>query len=450
MPVGYSYLNLSSARDILALRLQDQGYVYYSGGNGAGSPLELNQYIAQAVRAWQAYTWSYRQRAGFVTAAGVAFYDLTSVLTPSCLPHTVTDRELISLILAHLLEPPLSATWTGSGMFTFAAIAGALQARLNRFLGDTGIGVTRIVQNAGTAPPIDRSTLPDNVLDVRRAAWVNQAGVPATLWRDDQFAMQAFQFGGNAMPVDPPVVYGLSTLPPDSLQVFPPPANPGGLDLLVVTSGVTIGTTPSAVFGSPVTLNLPDCLAWVTAFGAMSDLLSNDSPARDPARAAYCEARYQEGAGLAKTMPSVMLSAVNDVPVWTGSVFEMDAFTASWQATQGQPGFVGLCGRNLVALGPVPDGVYSVTMDVVSNIPVPVMDADFLQVDRGNLDPVLDYAQHLASFKLGGAEFAASEQLYKNFLSAAGVENGRLKNQAFYQTAMLGTAGRQAAEVVRI
>ena len=446
---GYSYLSLGSARSILASRLQDAGLVYYSGGNGAGSPLELNQYLVQALRAWQAYTWAYRQRAGFTTTAGTAFYDLNSTLTPACMAHTVTDREIVTLLLAQLLEPPLTATWAGSGMFAFSAIMAAIQARLNRFLGDTGVECSEVVQPAGVAPPVDRIWLPDTVLDIRRAAWLNAAGVPTALWRDDQYAMQAFAFGGLAAPADPPAVYGVAALPPAGMQVFPPPAVPGQVDLLITPTGVTVGTMPAAVFGSPVTLNIPDDLAWAVAFGAMSDLLSNDSPGRDPARAAYCEARYQEGVGLAKIAPSVMLAAVNGVPVWIGSVFELDAFMASWQSTPGAPGFAGMCGRNMAALGTIPDGAYGVTMDVVSSIPVPAADADYLQADRGNLDAILDEAQHLASFKLGGAEFAASEQLHKNFLAAAGNENARLKNQAFYRQAMLGTVGRQAAEVVR-
>lgn len=446
---GYAYLNLGSARAILASRLQDAGIVYYSGGNGAGSPLELNQYIVQAVRAWQAYTVSYRQRAQFPTTANTPFYDLTSVLSPSCLAYTVTDRELITLTLAHLLEPPLSNGWVGSGMFTFAAIASALQARLNRFLGDTGITISRALLPIGTSPPVDRVALPDTTLDIRRAAWVDQSGMSSALWRDDQYAMQAFSYSGWSTPADPPSVYGISTLPPVSIQVFPPPANPGQLDLLVVPTGVQINTTPAAMLTTPVTLNLPDALAWAVVFGAMSDLLSNDSPARDPARAVYCEQRFQDGAGLAKTNPSLLLAQVNGVPVFSGSVWELDAFMPSWQSSPGTPAFVGMAGRNLLAAGTLPDGVYSVTVDVVSNIPVPAADSDYLQVDRGNLDPVLDYAQHLASFKLGGAEFAASEGLYKSFLAAAGLENSRLKQQAFYQTAMLGTAIRQSAEVVR-
>ena len=180
--------------------------------------------------------------------------------------------------------------------------------------------------------------------------------------------MQSFSFGGLSTPQDPPAVYGIYTLPPVGIQVFPPPLNPGELDLLTVQSGVTVGTTPAAVATSPVVLGIPDDLAWAVVWGAVSDLLSQDGPARDPARANYCEQRYLEAVEIAKINPTVMLSQVNGQPVWTGSVFELDVYQTTWQAASGQPQNVGLAGRNLIALGPVPDaGPYGVTLDVVSH-----------------------------------------------------------------------------------
>lgn len=448
---GYSYLSLGAARAILAARLQDSGITYYSAGNGAGNAAALNRFIIEAVRAWQAYTTSYRQRASFTTAINTPFYDLTSVLTPAALQHSVTDEQLVSLILAMLLEPPLTGTsWTGSGQFAFSAIMAAIQNRINRFEGDTGIGTARLVQNAGVSPPVDRIFLPDSVLDIRRAAWLDASGNPTTLWRDDEYAMQAFSFGGIGAPADPPQVYGVATLPPVAMQVYPPPSNPGQIDIIYVPAGVVVGTTPSAVYSTPVTLNLNDDMTWAVALGAIADLLQNDSPARDPSRAAYCEQRYQEAVMLGRALPTVMLAAVNGYPVWSGSVFEMDAFLPGWQSAPGAPQFLGLAGRTMAAVGPVADGVYSVTADLVSVIPVPATDKDFLQVDRGNLDPVIDYAQHLASFQLGGAEFAATGQLLKNFLTAAGVENSRLKNESVYQKALIQAANMQKQEVVRV
>lgn len=443
---GYAYLTLGQARGQLAQRLQDTGLVYF----GAGSPNELNAYIVEAIQTWQGFTASYKQRASLTPAASTPFYDLTSTLSPNCLQYTVTDRQIVNLILFHLLEPPLMAAWTGTGQFLFSAIMSAIQQRLNRFLGDTGCVITRLLQNAA-APQQDRNFLPDTVLDVRRAAWISQTGTPSVLWRDDQYAMQSFQFGGLTAPQDPPGVYGVYTLPPVGIQVFPPPLNPGELNLLTVQSGVAVGTTPSAVLSTPVVLNIPDDLAWSVVWGAMSDLLSQDGPARDPARANYCEQRYLEAVEITKINPTVVLSQVNGQPVWTGSVFELDAYQTSWQSQTGQPQNIGLAGRNLIALGPVPDSAgYGITLDVVSNIPVPANDGDFLQVDRGNLDAVLDYAQRLACFKMAGAEWEGTERLEQNFRKATQVENLRLRNLATFAPALLQPALMQSQEVLRV
>jgi len=87
---------------------------------------------------------------------------------------------------------------------------------------------------------------------------------------------------------------------------------------------------------------------------------------------------------------------------------------------------------------------------VVANIPVPSADGDFIQVDRGALNPLLDYAQHLAAFKMAGAEFHNTGRLRQNFYLAAATENARLTKGNFYRSAMQLPALRQQAEVPRV
>lgn len=274
--------------------------------------------------------------------------------------------------------------------------------------------------------------------------------VYSTLWRDDEYAMQAFLTSGALAPTDPPMVWGKFVMPPVGIQVYPPPLNPGQLETLVVTSGPQIGVSPFQVATSPTVLDIPEDFVWGMVFGALSDLFSADGPARDPDRAVYAEERYQESAELYRLNPTLLQTQINGVPIWSGSVFEMDSFLASWQASPGAPRFAGMCDRNLVAFGPTPDGVYSVTVDAVGNIPVPVADGDFLQVDRGALDPLIDYAFHLASYKMQGAEFHSTDKLRKNFYQAAALENSRLTRANFYRKAFELPAKRQQAEVPRI
>jgi hypothetical protein len=234
------------------------------------------------------------------------------------------------------------------------------------------------------------------------------------------------------------------------IEVYPIPLNPGSVETLVVSSGPQIGATPAAILASPTILEIPEDFVWGIVFGALSDLCSNDGPMRDLDRATYAESRYQESVEVYKINPTLIDSIIDGIPVWTGSVFEMDSFLASWQANPGSPSFTGMAGRNLVAFGPTPSSRHSVAVDVVGNIPLPQSDTSFLQVDRGAITGLLDYAQHLASWKMAGTEFHNTDKLRQNFYLQAALENSRLTSGNFYRSAMQLPAFRQQQEVPRI
>jgi hypothetical protein len=448
MPItpGYAYLTLGNARAAVAARLEDPANTYWTA-------FELNDLIVEAVHTWQAFTATYKQRATFSISpgggiGGSAFYDLGS-LSGGILGHVVTDQQLLNIVFPALLEPSLTSTWTGTGQFTFGQISTALQNRINRWLTDTGAGVTRTVVAVGSGAANARVFLPEHTLDVRRAAWIGATST-TTLWRDDEFAMQAFLNPGYANPTDPPKVWGKFVMPPYGIDLYPPPLSAGNLETLIVDSGPLISTTPAAVIATPIVLQIPEDYFWGVKFGVLSDLLSADGPARDPARAVYAEQRYQESVQLYRLNATLVATQIAGVPVWSGSVFEMDAFLASWQNQPGAPQFAGMCDRNLVAFGPIPNQTYTITMDVVANIPVPAVDGDFIQVDRGAIDPLLDYVEHLAAFKMAGQEFQMTDKLRQNFIAAAALENARITKTSFYRSAMQLPAQRQQAEVPRI
>jgi hypothetical protein len=443
---GYSYLTLGAARAELAARLEDPANVYWTAA-------ELNDLIAQSLRTWQALTSTFKQRATFAIAPGggqdgSAFYSLTGLLSGAILTPVSTDQAVVATVLAGLLEPPLTPSWTGTGQYLFSQISNALQNRVNRWLGDTGSGVTRNIQSVSVGAA--RVFLPESVLDVRRAAWVNGLGLYSTLWRDDELAMQAFLNPGFNAPQDPPMVWGKFVIPPVGIEVYPPPLNAGQIETLVIPSGPQVGPDPATVFSAPVVLGIPENFVWGIAFGVLSDLYSADGPARDPERAVYAESRYQESVELYRLNPSLIQTQINGIPVWSGSVFEMDSFLASWQSAPGVPQFAGLVGHNLMAFGPVPDDTYTVTVDVVANIPLPVWDTDFIQVDRGALNPLLDYTEHVAAFKMAGQEFKGTEKLRQNFYVQAALENNRITKSNFYRSALELPVKRQQQEVPRI
>ena len=520
---GYTQVTLAQALAALGDRLEDTTNIYWSQE-------ELRLYLTEAIRTWQAYTGWYRSSYRVPVSAGVNWYDIGS--------YTVTDTQLISTVLYHLLEAQLvNNRWAGTGQFNLSIVQHTLRNRVNRYLSDTGVVSTRLVQAAPTGVT-GRVLLQPNTIDVRRVVWAAQS-TSRVLWRGDEWGLNSFSrnwmqpvitgdvpidiaINGvlrgagitvNGVPVDPlglasisingtvvanpvptgpinvngipvgsgvlvngvpldptgtasiaingkvvmipppepsvpyqgpPQVYSVAATPPVSLQLGPPPAVVGNLDLVVVQSGPQLSLGPSV-------LGVPDDLAWGVKWGVLADLLSRDGQAKDPTRALYCEQRYREAVELAALYPTIVQTAVNGVPVFTGSVFDMDAFANGWQnAPAGTPTAAGLVGRNLLALSPAPANGAQVYLDMVVNIPVPVLAGDYLQVPPDVIPAILDYAQHLASFKMGGSEFAVTDQQRTNLLYEAANYNSRLRQANFYNAAVRNLASRQQAQVPRI
>ena len=63
---------------------------------------------------------------------------------------------------------------------------------------------------------------------------------------------------------------------------------------------------------------------------------------------------------------------------------------------------------------------------------MPATSGDFLQISRDDYDSVLDEAQHIAMFKIGGQEFLASLPLHAAFLKRAALYNSKLAEMGSY------------------
>ena len=440
MPSPYTHTSLLTARNALAQRLDPTSFptlVYWTVP-------ELNAYLIESLRTWQAYTAFYRDRVTMPTANLKSIYDLTTdIAQPGLFDYNVTNQSLYSTISNHLLEPPTNP-WTGTDQFTLDQINQALQRRRDQFLADTGCVITRTYPIAVPAPPISRVPLPDTILDVRRVGWVTfdaMGNFPliTPLFRDNEYSAVSYLPSWPQLATDPPSFYSVSASPPLSLQIVPPPLNGATIELLSVSSGPALSTAPPPASSL---LGIPDDYAWVIKWGALADLLASDSQSPDRARAAYCEARYRQGVMLAMLHPSILQAQINDVPVQIDTISNLDYYQGSWQsiASASTPSLIGMAGRNILGLAPVPDtggGTgYSISFDLVRNMPIPTLDTDFIQVGRDSLDPILDYAQHLASFKLGGTDFDATIPLLLNFTRAASELNSRLRASNVYDLLM--------------
>jgi hypothetical protein len=413
--MAYSHTTLAQLRALLAARLHDSSYVFWLSD-------ELDRLLGEAIRTWTALTSYRRERATVSTSAGTAFYELQTEI-PSLLGYALTDSSLVYDIQYHLLEAATGNSWSGTDQFTLSDVTNALQRVRDQFLLDTGLVITDSEVAVGPSPPEGRVSLPDTVIAVRRLVWEPVTGSWSVLWKSDERAETSFSQVWSVDPAKPASFSVMSTRPVE-VQLSPHPSDSGTLHLLSVSTGSTLDPTTGVVVG------LPDDWTWAVKFGALADLLGKDGPAKDAQRSEYCAARYSQAVQLASSAPSVLHCEVNGVPLVPTSLQELDAFMPGWEGkSRGRPDTFSLAGHNLIAVSPVPDGVYSLTVDVVRKTGS-LSSSTQIQVGREHLDAILDYAEHLAVFKCGGQEFASTSQHLERFLTAAKSYNAKITAEA--------------------
>jgi hypothetical protein len=398
---AYSYLTFGQLQTALLERLQDTAAQWTSFA-------EAQIYITEALRVLNANTAIWNIDYTFDFNPGDQWKSLNVAGSPR--QRTVTDAQVEIQMEYMLLEPPSGQVWSGTTQFSIDILSNALQYRRDEILQLAGANPVQQIQDS----PIlaQRSILSDSTLELRRVRWIPDAMVssvaPYALWREDVGTTDAF---GALLPIEPgaPDSWLVTNTNPLAFDVACPPNAPGQWDMLALYAGDPF-TPPVA---QP--LNIPDDWSWVAMYGALADALANAPEARDELREKYCRMRYQQGLRAMMALPWLIEASVTDIPVDTPSFKEMDDYAQNWENTwpTGDPQIV-VGGMDFVALAPfVTTATVSSVLTVVGNAPVD--QANPVQLGRDQVDQVLNYAQHIALFKNGGADFAATFPLLKEF-----------------------------------
>jgi hypothetical protein len=436
----FTYQTFAQTKNALAARLYNLSKLFWPD-------VELGLYVTEALRTWQALTayWISEFQFTYIGVSNGTNWLNASTLPGSPRPYTQRNVDLYSLVLYHLLEPqiaPDGITYLGTPQFSFSDLTGALERRQNEVL-------TLIRGNLTVPTPIVLTpntrviTLPDNFLDVTHVKYVpprtpTDYGPAQVLWRGD---LQSFEYftSGYLQQHQNPRNYALSDIPPLELEVDFPPSNPGVMDMLVTLSS-SIPAPPGIQ-----ELVVPDDWWWVIKWGVLMDMLNKQSEARDQPRAEYCKARYMEGIQLLQTSPWIVAANIENVPVDIESVIERDTYNPGWEYNANTRQGIITAGLDTFAVTPLP-GLHptsSVVLSLVENAPVPLLDTDFIQIPRDTLDIILDYAEHIAMFKCGGAEFEATTSLFDNFRKKAMLANKRIADLGLFDDIMKGQGIRQ-------
>jgi hypothetical protein len=234
--------------------------------------------------------------------------------------------------------------------------------------------------------------------------------------------------------------------PPLTFALDRPPDTSGAVDIIALMSGPTFQPPVSTLLG------IPNDWAWVAKWGALADLLAQESETTDIPRAQFCLQRYMDGLKAMTASNWLVSGRINGLPVDTPALAEMDHYSPDWELDQNAWPSVVVAGMDFLAPCPVmagPFDIQGVVLRVVANAPVPVADNDYVQVSRDTFDAILDYAQAAAMFKQGGSEFAAGQPLLEQFALAAFETNSRLANMGLFPDVMKTQGKRQDVVVER-
>lgn len=423
--MAYTYINFGQAKAALAQRLTDTTMQFWTDA-------ELGAYITEALQSFNAFANFYREEFVFQSQANITWYDIGNALQlPTTIrPRSETDQTLLNMIEYHFLEPQTSTYplgWTGSLQFSISDLLNALQQIRDEVLSESVCTVTESLISAVAG----RTFLIQTALGLRRVVWIPVTGMgfsPNMLLPSDLWAQQSFEANFPSIAPGLPLSYRQSTEPPLAFDVDIQPAVPGNYDVLTIDAGFDLTDQ------TPTILPIPNDFCWVVKWGAMAQLLGRDSVAADPFRQKYCAMRYKEGLSVMRSAPALLAARINNVPVMVTAISDADMYNANWQGTTpGAPLSLYYAGLNMVALNPTPTSTgFSVTANVVRNMVLPTLDADFLQVGRDEVGAVLDESQHIAMLKCGGAEFAETFPLHGNFLRRCALHNSKLSALSLY------------------
>lgn len=429
--MAYSYLTLAELRGELLERLQDSGGVFTSVA-------EANLYLTEALRVLNAQTSVPGQiDYQFDFHAGDTWKSLNVAGSPR--QRTVTDSDLYKQIEAMLLEPMSGGTWTGTNQYSLDMISAALQYRRDELLLESAANTVRLLQNSPVMSV--RSTLPDSTLDLFRVRWIAQdSSMPYVLGREDVESANAF---GPLLTIQPgpPASWMITANSPLTFDVSCPPNQPGTFDMLAAFSGAPFAPPAATPVG------IPDDYTPALVYGTLADVLANSPEGRDSARSKYCLQRYEQLKKAMRNLPWLLEAKVANVPVDTPSYVEMDAWNQNWEMRQpASDPMIVVGGVDLVALAPFTTGAtVSTVLTVVGNAPIPASDSDFVQLGRDGVDAVLNYAQHIASFKMGGKDFAVTLPLFEQFEAYCRKKNSEYAALGIFRPEMLLEGNRRDA-----
>lgn len=421
---AYSFLTL---RQQLAQRLNDPTMTFWTDG-------ELKVQIWNALRFWNALTGDNKVRYSLNATPGTVWYDLQQLAGSPRLV-TLTDQDVYSWLQYALLEAQATNAAVGSGQYSTDDFVQAVQRKRDEFLFKSGC--TGTILSLPVSPNSPTISVPAKAIQTLRGYWIPKlAGADAyALMKGDPWVNAAYV--EDLTPSDPET-FSAGMEVPGQITITPPPDAPGNVELLLIESqALLIATVPTSMI-------LPSDFVPALLWGALSDLLGSGTEKQDQERAEYARKRYEQFVELLQHYPFVFSASADGVPIYVDAVEVLDFYEPNWRTTSANPSVVGLAAQNLVAFPTA--AKMNVVLFLCANASLPTADGDCIVLGQEVIDAILDYAQHTASFKMGGADFQATMPLFEHIVKLAAQRNAKIAAMSTFRDVLYGRVNREEQE----
>ena len=377
---------------------------------------EMGLYLIEAFRIWNLLTGHFRGTSAVATITSTIFYDTALHL------QTVTEQNILNEMQYHTLETPDNGASLDSDMWTIGEWVDYINARMAHFTAETKLILSRETPFASV---IDQTqydlgtAVSTDLLKVHRVAWLDASGNSHGLREDSTLTYdRLLPTWTTSAASQEPEVYVRQGRPQLKIEILPAPSATGTVDILYTKRPAQLPQVADTT-----TLDIVNDFTPYIKWGALADLFSKEGQANDPQKAAYCEARYQEGIAIARAVlrqQTHQRVEFAGVPLDFETFESMDMGADGWQADDSTPTEWLPVGLTQLAVHPAHlAGSGTLDVDGLTSFVVPANDAAFPNIPHSDVEAILDYAHHLATFKQGGQEFQAGIQLLTKFTGAA-------------------------------
>lgn len=395
---------------------------------------ELTITIQEALLTFGALSGFWKKQVLINTEEAKRVYDIfTDYENLDNISPSITYGDIINWLNLDLIEH-ISDTTPTSKLFTLTELLNTIESKYNTFQLKTGIINGTVILNVAAQDSLVK--LPDNILDIVRVKYkyeVDGTNYEVIVKRDDEESIA--QNDPEAL-IEEGVSAYYSTVfnAPNELFLYPIPSISGILEVIYVSSRDTTNTLATSTI-----VNLPNNLVIYLKYAVLEDIFNKDGPLNDVGRAAYCAKRWEEGLTIGKNYTSILAAKSNGLPIATDSLSKLDNYIDDLEASSDAPYMLGLAGFNIFEIDVLPNSISnSILLSCIDNAALSVNDADFINIEIGYIDPLLNYCIHLLQFKCGVYNLALTNSYMEDFIKTSLSFNKRLMNRGINYDTLVG------------